>query len=113
MAKNRFKAPEIFTTVLIVLLAAFWGGCKKDSTIDSASLYTPTSANVTANATLQELQQGRTLYISHCGNCHGLYNPESYTPMQWNSIMNSMGPKTSMSGSDLLLVTKYLCMGKQ
>jgi hypothetical protein len=113
MAKNRFKAPEIFTTVLFVLLAAFWGGCKKDSTIDSGSLYTPTASNVTANATLQELQQGRTLYISHCGSCHGLYNPESYSSMQWKSIMNSMGPKTSMSASDLLLVTKYVCMGKQ
>jgi hypothetical protein len=113
MTKHRIIAPVIFKMALFVLLAAFWGGCKKDSTVGSGSLYTPTAANVTANATLEELQQGRTLYINYCGNCHGLYNPESYTPMQWKSIMNNMGPKTGMSNSDLLLVTKYVCMGKQ
>lgn len=129
MANIRFKALENFISeecilsrsrmnkyyllFLFVVLAALFGGCKKDATVGSDSVYTPTLANVTANATLQELQEGRTLYINNCSVCHGLYVPESYSPTQWKSILSNMGPRTGMSSSDLLLVTKYVCKGNQ
>ena len=102
-----------FLPVLLVVISAFMCGCKKDATVGADSLYTPTLVNVTANATLQELQEGRALYISNCNKCHGLYMPESYSTMQWKSFLSSMAPKSGMSSSDLLLVTKYVCMGKQ
>lgn len=102
-----------FLPVMLLVIAVFMGGCKKDATVSSDSLYTPTLANVTANATLQELQEGRALYISNCNRCHGYYMPESYSPTQWKSTLSSMGPKAGMSSSDLLLVTKYVYMGKQ
>jgi cytochrome c5 len=88
-------------------------GCKKDSTVNSDFLYFPTITDVTPNATLQELQDGRDLYISYCNRCHGLYLPESKTPAQWKNVMSSMGPKTGLSAADQLLITKYLCKGRQ
>ncbi len=104
--KNYFL-PILFVNILIVMVA-----CKKDN-ISQSSLYTPTSADVTANATLPELQEGRILYIDNCNACHGLYPPENYAPTQWKSILNVMGPRTNMSASDIQLVTKYVCKGLQ
>jgi hypothetical protein len=93
-----------------VLLAI--SGCTKNGS-DTSSLYTPTSANVTANATLQELQQGRVLYINNCGQCHGLVSPDSYTTSQWKSILPTMTTKTNLSVTDVQLLTKYVCKGNQ
>jgi hypothetical protein len=87
--------------------------CSKDSTNSSSSLYTPTGTDVTANATLDELLQGRTLYINHCGDCHGLYSPDGRTVSEWKSAIAVMGPRTSLTAAEITLVTKYLCRGKQ
>jgi len=99
-----------FLTILsaLIIMAA---GCTKNGGGDTSSLYVPTSADVTPNATLQELQQGRALYIDNCAACHGLYNPDSYSASQWGSVLNSMAPKTSMTSSEVQLVKKYLTRG--
>jgi cytochrome c5 len=91
-----------------ILLAT--SSCSKKST-DTSGLYIPTNKDVTATATLQELEQGRELYINNCNSCHSLFSPDSYTPTQWKSILNSMGPKTTMSASEILLVEKYVTRG--
>ncbi len=112
MPTVRFKV-TIHSFLILFALTIFLGSCTKDSTVSEDSLYNPSITDITANATLQELQQGRELYISYCNRCHGFYLPESYTPTEWKNIMTSMGPKANLSSSDSLLVTKYLCKGKQ
>jgi mono/diheme cytochrome c family protein len=94
------------SVALLIMLAAF--SCKKSST---AVLYTPTAADATSKATLDELQQGRTLYISNCGSCHDLYSPDDYSATQWTGIMSSMAPKTRMTSDQTTLVTKYVTRG--
>ena len=89
----------------------FIAACSKSNT-GGNQLYTPASSDVTSTATLQELQQGRTLYLNNCNSCHGLYSPDDYTLSQWKSIISNMGPKTGMSASEILLVTKYVTRGK-
>ena len=106
------KTKYFFLPVLFVSFLVLSVGCSKNAA-DTSSLYTPTSANVTANATLQELQQGRALYISNCNSCHALVSPENYTPAQWKSVLSSMAPRTSMSASEVLFGTKYLSKGQQ
>ena len=100
-----------YILVLSASLLIFISACKKSNN-DVSSLYTPTSADVTSTATLQDLQQGRTLYVNNCRSCHGLYSPDDYSSTQWKSIMNSMGRKTGMSASEILLATKYVSRGK-
>lgn len=97
--------------VILIFVAGFLGSCKKSDT-STANLYVPTSADVTATATLQELQQGRTLYINNCGVCHGLVSPDNNTPTQWKSIISAMAPRTDMNASQVSLVTKYVTRGK-
>jgi hypothetical protein len=105
MEKRYF--PIVFSLAVILTFS----GCSK-SGADTSSLYTPSSSNVTATATLQELQQGRILYINNCGQCHGLVSPDSYTPTQWkSSILPIMTLRTNLSASDVQLLTKYICKG--
>lgn len=99
--------------LILLAVTAFLGSCTKDSTVSEDSLYMPSITDITPNATLQELLQGRDRYISYCNRCHGFYLPESYTPAQWKNIMVSMAPKANLSSSDSLLIIKYLCKGKQ
>lgn len=99
--------------VLLVGVLFFSLSCKKDNTTVSAdTIYVPTAADVTATATLAELQQGRTLYMNNCGMCHSLPAPDSYSATNWKSVMSGMVPKTGMSSADAVLVTKYVTRGK-
>jgi hypothetical protein len=102
---------HLIVPVLFFAMLFSFGACKKNSS-DTSALYVPTSSDATSNATLQELQEGRILYIDNCNSCHSLYSPDNYTISQWKSIMSTMAPKTNMSTSDIQLVTKYLCRGK-
>jgi hypothetical protein len=95
---------------VLILSAGFLCSCSKAGG-GAGNLYTPTNADVTVNATLAELQQGRTLYINNCGKCHSLISPDDYTPTDWNSILASMAPKTSMNSSQVTLVKKYVTRG--
>ena len=101
---------SFYLAVATVVMVMMISGCTKNSS-DTSGLYIPTSSDATANATLQELEQGRALYIDNCGACHSLFSPDSYTPTQWRSILNNMAPKTTMSASEILLVTKYVTRG--
>jgi mono/diheme cytochrome c family protein len=98
--------------LVLFILSGFFISCSKSSS-SSGNLYVPTSADVTVNATLEELQQGRTLYIGNCGNCHALVSPDAHTVSEWKSIIADMAPKTNMNASEVSLVTKYVCRGKQ
>ncbi len=102
---------RIFISIIFVATSFIAGSCTKGGGGDTSSLYVPTSVDVTANATLQELTQGRALYISNCNACHQLYNPDNFAATQWRSIINTMAPRTQMSAGEVQLVTKYLTRG--
>lgn len=99
--------------VLAILSGLFFVGCEYVTMSNADPLYVPGSSDVTANATLVELQQGRALYVSNCGTCHKLYLPESYGVSRWKNLLSEMAPNTSLSPAEILLVTKYVCKGKQ
>ena len=94
---------------LLPVILALVMSCSKTS---DASLYVPSSNDVTATATLEELQQGRTLYINNCGSCHHLYSPDDFSATRWRSIMTQMAPETRMNASQVTLVTKYVTRGQ-
>jgi hypothetical protein len=100
-------------SVLIFILAVIFSCQKNGTDLTSSSLYQPSNSDVTANATLTELQQGRTLYTQYCGSCHGLYSPDQFSTNQWKNVMSDMARKTGMNSNEVLLVTKYVCKGKQ
>jgi hypothetical protein len=86
--------------------------CSKDNKVSTGGLYVPAAADTNANATLQELQQGRVLYIDHCASCHNLYSPDDYSASQWPQLLSGMASRAGLSGGNTLLVKKYLTRGK-
>jgi mono/diheme cytochrome c family protein len=104
---KRLKFYMLFAAVTLLL----FGSCTKN-TNSSDSYYTPTAANVTPNATLAELQQGRDLYLGKCGTCHQIYSPDNFTPSNWQNILSVMAPKAGLSSANKNLVYKYVTRGK-
>lgn len=97
--------------ILVCVFGLGLASCSKQGT-DTSNLYIPTPSDVTTTATLDELIQGRSLYIDNCGKCHGLYSPESFSSSQWKSVMSQMAPKTRMSAAEVSKVSKYVSKGK-
>jgi mono/diheme cytochrome c family protein len=95
---------------LVFVCGAFLSSCSKD--YGSGDLYTPTVADTTATASLDELQQGRELYINNCNSCHYLHSPDDYSASYWKSIIPQMAPKTGMNADEVAKVTKYVTRGK-
>lgn len=101
---------KVIGIILTVIVFSFVSCTKAPG---SSSPYVPTVADVTANATLTQLQQGRTLFINNCGLCHSLPNPDDYSVSGWNSILSNMAPKTTMSSTEVTIVTKYVTRGAE
>ena len=101
------KKSVIFSGICILFSISF-SSCLKNDKVD---LYVPAESDTTANASLEDLQQGRELYIDNCKSCHNLYSPDEYSASQWNSILTKMAPRTNMTESEIILVKKYITRG--
>ena len=98
---------------LLVISGVIFGSCSQNDgfTSDFSNLYVPAESDTTATATLEDLTQGRTLYIQNCNACHQLYSPDRFSVSEWKNIIRQMGPRTKMSDAEIELVTKYLSKG--
>lgn len=94
------------------ILLLFSSCTKNGVSPSSSSDYVPTAADVTSTATLAQLQQGRTLFMNSCGNCHGLPAPDSYSSSNWSNILANMAPRAGLTSAETALVSKYVNRGK-
>ncbi len=78
------------------------------------ALYLPTE-EVAENSgvSLENLQQGRQIYVDHCGSCHMLYLPQRFTALEWEKSLNEMQEKVKISDREKKLVLDYLLAGKK
>lgn len=104
------KKAKVFGSLCAVFLLIQVSCTKSD--YGRGNLYTPTEADVTANATLQELQQGKELYIANCGECHYLYSPDDFSASSWGPILSGMAPRTPMTSEETRLVKEYVTRGQ-
>ena len=63
--------------------------------------------------TLEQLNQGKMLFETHCNNCHGLKKPASRTAEQWSKIVPRMAVKVNKKSEVLNtqgqeLILRYL-----
>ena len=107
MKSIKFRILQVIIVMVIIVSVS----CSKQGS-NTTGLYVPTNADVTATATLQELQQGRALYVDNCGRCHGYYNPDNFSPSQWSTILSMMAPRAGLNASQVSLVTKYVSRGQ-
>jgi mono/diheme cytochrome c family protein len=111
--KDRKVSVEIMlATILFAALTVLLAACSKNLTTNTDSLYAPTAADVTASATLADLQAGRELFINNCGRCHNLYSPDSYAASNWKTIVPGMASRAGLSSAQSSQITKYVTRGK-
>lgn len=58
--------------------------------------------------TVADLEQGRTVFVSHCAGCHNLPSPGSKTPDEWASVVGEMAAGARLDAADQDLVLRYL-----
>lgn len=57
---------------------------------------------------LDELLDGRTLYITKCSGCHSLYLPKQYSSQTWDTILTVMNPKAKITNEEASRIRMYL-----
>ena len=58
--------------------------------------------------TLDNLNQGYSIYDDKCTDCHRTKKPDSFTVDEWNSIMPKMGRKAKLDTTQYKLVFRYI-----
>src|SRR6185295_3950795 len=57
---------------------------------------------------LEDLQNGRKLYVGNCGACHALYLPSEYGNDRWDKIMMKMQFKAKIDDKAASTILTYL-----
>ncbi len=55
-----------------------------------------------------ETYTGERLYQLKCGRCHFAYAPEKYSPEEWKTIVNEMGPLSGLNEESEKIILDYL-----
>ena len=77
------------------------------------SLYQPSvELAVKTGHFLDELQQGRQLYVDRCGSCHQLHLPKEFSETIWRNNLDSMKIKAKITDREKQLILDYLISGK-
>lgn len=59
-------------------------------------------------ATVQELAEGRRLYVNRCSGCHHLKSPGEYAPEEWPKEVREMRKKAKLDDEKQALITRFL-----
>ena len=90
-----------FLRIAIALVVSTFTAC-------SVTLYEPVAENTSADVTLEQLKQGKTLYSSTCNRCHSLYNPQRFSREKWTKNLAKMQPKAKISDDQKAMIYSYL-----
>jgi mono/diheme cytochrome c family protein len=101
MEKN-ISNKKYMITISLLLIAAFFVGC---ATNQVAVLTSEQMAAQGIDETA--LRRGRALAMTECTECHRFYRPHEYSPEQWPGIIERMGRRASLSGSQIEDVRLY------
>lgn len=52
--------------------------------------------------------EGRNLYISKCGGCHQLFDPNSHTELEWNKIIINMQKKSKINDQQKIYIYDWI-----
>jgi mono/diheme cytochrome c family protein len=58
--------------------------------------------------TLEQMEQGRSVYLSHCGQCHQLPDPKSHAPGKWPQEVAEMKQRAKLSDEQGEQIVAYL-----
>ena len=67
-----------------------------------------TLPNDLSGMTLEDLREGRRLYVENCGGCHRLRTPDERTPAQWTEAFVKMRKRVRLTTHEEDRLIAYL-----
>lgn len=61
-----------------------------------------------SDLTLEDLKQGRDLYVAKCAGCHPLKDPSELAPSAWPSAVDDMVDEAHLSSDERDAIVRYL-----
>jgi len=61
-----------------------------------------------ADVGMEQLQAGRSSYVSKCAGCHHLHRPEEYAPPEWPELVAKMSARARLTADERRLIASYL-----
>jgi mono/diheme cytochrome c family protein len=98
----------------IIFLALIVFACSRKTVNTSETAASPAATSASTEATKTEaahaalVEQGKTVYTSRCGRCHGLKDVTAYTTTRWEGILKSMAPKAKLNETETQQVAAYV-----
>ncbi len=93
-----FKLGQGVTIAAVLALVGCAGGVPAATEADAARAHT----------SLASLEQGRTLFMAHCGACHAPPSPSSQPVSAWPGHVDEMQTRAHLTPDEASLVKQYL-----
>lgn len=77
------------------------------------ALYVPSAATTSDPAELTVLNEGRAMYVQHCGSCHSLFVPSDFSDEAWEAHLDQMQARAKISDHQKERILKYLTSYKK
>ena len=65
------------------------------------------------DATREQLEQGRTMYVRRCAGCHALHRPERYAPEEWPRWVEEMTDDAKLTAEERVAIERYLVLASE
>lgn len=89
-------------------VATIFGGCQSLNNYPPPVTPNMAKASKRSGVTLAKLEQGRSLYVSRCIECHVLPAVSQYPAEKWPRIVDWMGERASLKPAEREAVTAYV-----
>jgi hypothetical protein len=89
--------------LLTIFTTAAWAALPRVSSEQAAK-----AAERWPGVTLEQLEDGRTLYVNKCAGCHNLRLPESRSAEAWPSILDRMQIKAKLTDDQKTHILQYI-----
>ena len=100
---------KVLTLSALVVTSFLLVRCSSTKTVTKSEA-SPTAmvAEAKKNYTAAQMEQGKTIWQSHCNKCHKLYEPQSHSVSKWNSVLPRMTSRAHLNADEAGTVRAYL-----
>jgi cytochrome c5 len=100
---------KVLTLSALVTISFLFSRCASTGPV-AKSEATPQNmvAEVKKNYTAAQMEQGKTIWQSHCHKCHKLYTPDSHSVTTWNNVLPRMTKRAHLDDNEAGMVRAYL-----
>ena len=100
---------------LLSLAAAAFAGCFPKTSAAPGPLASQAMESAKgryADATPEDLENGRQLFVASCGGCHGHPDLAGYPEQKWPATAKRMAVKAGLKDAEAELLTRYVMVAR-